>query len=353
MNKNSSIYIAGHNGLTGSAILESLKKDGYTNFILASHSELDLTDQKAVNSFFEINKPEYVFLCAAKVGGIVANNTYRADFIYQNLMIQSNVIHASYKNNVKKLLFLGTACIYPRNCPQPMKEEYLLTDVLEYTNEPYAIAKIAGLKMCESYNLQYNTNFISVMPSSLYGRNDNFNLENCHVLPALVRKMHLAKLYQEEGFDSVCAYLNKQSITDVKSYLDKYGITDETVEIWGTGNVKREFLHADDLADACIYIMKNVNFADLYTSTDKEIRNTHINIGSGEDITIKELAFLVKDIVGYKGNLTFNSSRPDGTIRKLGSCEKLNNLGWKYKISLKDGIKQMFNWYLSQNKVRD
>ncbi|RTJ72489.1 GDP-L-fucose synthase [Campylobacter jejuni] len=352
MNKDSKIYIAGHRGLTGSAIVKKLQNKGYSNLIFRTHSELDLTNQKAVADFFVKEKPEYVFLSAAKVGGIGANNTYRADFIYQNLMIQNNVIHQSYLNGVKKLLFLGTACIYPRECPQPIKEEYLLTSKLEYTNEPYAIAKIAGLKMCESYNLQYKTNFISVMPCSLYGANDNFNLETSHVLPAFIRKMHLAKVLQEEGVAKVQYLLNFNDENEVKNYLNRFGVTENSVEIWGSGKAMREFLHADDMADACVYVMEKVNFNDLYKNNDVEIRNTHINIGSGKDISIKDLAELVKHIVEYRGNLVFNTNKPDGTMKKLGSCKRINSLGWKAKIKLEDGIKMMYEWYLKEQNIR-
>lgn len=316
MQKNSKIYIAGHNGLVGSAILRNLKKSGYTNIIAKTHNELDLTNQIEVEEFFKTEKPEFVFLAAAKVGGIVANATYRADFIYENLSIQNNVIHQGYKHGVKKLLFLGSSCIYPKNALQPIKEEYLLTNELEYTNEPYAIAKIAGIKMCESYNIQHNTNFISVMPTNLYGENDNFDLKTSHVLPALLRKIHEAK------------------INNINS-----------VEIWGSGNPRREFLHSDDMANACIYIMQNIDFKDLIADT-KEVRNTHINIGVGKDISISELANLVKEIVGYKGEFKYDTSKPDGTMRKLLDVSKLKNLGWEYAISLESGIKSMYEWYL-------
>lgn len=317
MKKESKIYVAGHRGLVGSAIVKNLTCKGYTNIITRTHAELDLTNQEAVKAFFEHEKPEYVFLAAAKVGGIVANNTYRADFIYENLAIQNNVIHQSYVHGVKKLLFLGSTCIYPKNAVQPMKEEYLLTSELEYTNEPYAIAKIAGIKMCESYNIQYNTNFISVMPTNLYGPNDNFDLETSHVLPALIRKIHEAKL---RG--------------------------DNEVEIWGSGKPRREFLYSEDMADACVFLMENVDFKDLIDDK-KEIRNTHINIGTGEDISIKELAELIQQIVGYKGNLVYNTSKPDGTMVKLTNPTKLNSLGWSYKTDLTKGIQAVFNWYIN------
>lgn len=317
MKKDSLIYIAGHNGLVGSAILRNLQQKGYKNFLLKTHHELDLTNQQKVEEFFNQSRPEYVFLCAAKVGGIVANNTFRADFIYENLAIQNNIIHQSYKNGVKKLLFLGSSCIYPKNAAQPMSEDSLLKSELEYTNEPYAIAKIAGLKMCESYNIQYKTNFISVMPTNLYGENDNFDLQTSHVLPALIRKIHEAKINNQ----------NK-------------------VEIWGSGNPKREFLYSDDMADACVFIMENIDFKDLIKN-QKEIKNTHINIGTGEDISIKELANLIKEVVEYKGDFTFDTSKPDGTVRKLLDVDKLSTLGWRYKTNLKDGIKKAYDWYLN------
>ena len=322
MRKTSKIYIAGHRGLVGSAIVKNLKEKGYTNLIYRSHDTLDLMNQSAVAAFFQSEKPEYVILAAAKVGGIVANNTYRADFIYENLQIQNNVIHQSYLNGVKKLLFLGSTCIYPKNCPQPMKEEYLLTSELEYTNEPYAIAKIAGIKMCESYNLQYGTNFISVMPTNLYGPNDNFDLETSHVLPALIRKIHEAKI---RG--------------------------DKEVEIWGSGKPRREFLYSEDMADACVFLMENRDFSDIVNSTfsnghSNEIRNTHLNIGTGIDISIQELAEIIKKIVGFEGKFYFNTSKPDGTMAKLTDPSKLNALGWKHTVELEEGIRKMYEWYI-------
>lgn len=321
MKKNSKIYIAGHRGLVGSAIVKNLESKGYTNLIYRTHKELELLNSSAVAEFFESEKPEYVILAAAKVGGIVANNTYRTDFIYENLQIQNNIIHQSYLNGVKKLLFLGSTCIYPKNAPQPMHEDSLLTSELEYTNEPYAIAKIAGIKMCESYNLQYGTNFLSVMPTNLYGPNDNFDLETSHVLPALLRKMHEAKLNNEPK-----------------------------VEIWGSGKPRREFLYSDDMADACVFSLENRDFLELNFDTPvakvKEIRNTHINIGTGVDISIKELAQTIKDIVGYKGELYFNDTKPDGTMIKLTDPSKLHALGWKHKVELKEGITTMYKWYL-------
>jgi GDP-L-fucose synthase len=317
MQKTSKIYIAGHRGLVGSAIVKNLQSKGYTNLVYRTHKELDLMNQEAVANFFKEEKPEYVILAAAKVGGIVANNTYRADFIYENLQIQNNVIHQSYLNGVTKLLFLGSTCIYPKNAPQPMREDSLLTSELEYTNEPYAIAKIAGIKMCESYNLQYGTNFISVMPTNLYGPNDNFDLETSHVLPALLRKMHEAKLNNEPK-----------------------------VEIWGSGKPRREFLYSEDMADACVFLLENRDFKDTYAPDTKEIRNTHINIGTGVDISIKELAETIKKIVGYEGELYFNEDKPDGTMVKLTDPSKLHALGWRHKVELEEGIKTMYEWYL-------
>lgn len=305
MKKDSKIYIAGHRGLVGSAILRKLKEKEYRNFIVRTYSELDLTKQKDVEDFFDNERPEYVFLAAAKVGGIYANKTYPAEFIYQNLMIQNNVIHAAYQLGVKKLLFLGSSCIYPKMAPQPIKEEYLLSNYLEPTNEAYAIAKIAGLQMCKFYNQQYKTNFISVMPTNLYGPHDNFDLKNSHVLPALIRKFHDAKI------------LNK-----------------EYVEVWGTGSPLREFLHVEDMADACVYLMENYD------------GNQFINIGTGKEISIKELANLIKEIVGFNGEIRFDAAKPDGTPRKLLDVSRLEGLGWKYSISLKEGIQQTYNWFL-------
>lgn len=347
MNKGAKIFVAGHRGLVGSAILKNLQSKDYNNIITRTHKELDLTNQVDVAHFFKVEKPQYVILAAAKVGGIVANNVYRADFIYKNLMIQNNVIHQSYVSGVKKLLFLGSTCIYPKNCPQPMKEDYLLTDTLEYTNEPYAIAKIAGIKMCESYNLQYGTNFISVMPTNLYGPNDNFDLEKSHVLPALIRKIHLAKLLSESKFNEVIKDLGLTSITEARAFLCSYGVSDDSVEIWGSGKPKREFLWSEDMADACVFLMENRNFSDTYSEGDKTIRNTHINIGTGKDVSIKELAEIIQKEIGFKGTLVFNTDKPDGTLRKLTDVSKLNNLGWKHKVALEDGIKKAYNWYLN------
>ena len=347
MEKDSKIYVAGHRGLVGSALMNRLQLAGYTNIVTRSHAELDLTDQHAVAVFFEKEHPEYVFLAAAKVGGIIANNTYRADFIYENLAIQNNVIHQSYIHGVKKLLFLGSTCIYPRDCPQPMSEKYLLTDPLEYTNEPYAIAKIAGIKMCESYNLQYGTNFISVMPTNLYGPSDNFDLEKSHVLPALVRKMHLARLLEEEDMPGVMGDLGVWNEVEAKEILKRFGVSAENVQIWGTGRPRREFLWSEDMADACIYLMEQRNFVDTYSPGTMEIRNTHINIGSGEDITISDLAKLVRRTVGFSGQLVFDETKPDGTFRKLTDVSKLHGLGWRHKVVLEDGVTRVYEWYKS------
>ncbi len=348
MDKNAKIFVAGHRGLVGSAIVKNLQNKGYTNLLLYTHFELDLKNQKAVAEFFAEHKPEYVFLAAAKVGGIIANNTYRADFIYENLAIQNNVIHQSYINGVKKLLFLGSTCIYPKNAPQPMSEDCLLTKELEYTNEPYAIAKIAGIKMCESYNLQYGTNFISVMPTNLYGKNDNFNLETSHVMPALIRKIYLAKLLSEQNLNGVLADLKMSNEYEAREYLAKFGVSANKVEIWGTGSPRREFMYSDDMADACVFLMENRNFCDTFRSGTKEIRNTHINIGTGIDISIKELALLIREIVGFKGEIYFNTKKPDGAMLKLTDSSKIHSLGWRHKTELKDGIKQIYEWYRSQ-----
>ena len=347
MEKTAKIFVAGHRGLVGSAIVKNLNEKGYHNIITRTHDELDLKDNIKVEAFFEAEKPEYVFLAAAKVGGIVANNTYRADFIYENLMIQNNVIHQSYVHGVKKLLFLGSTCIYPKNSPQPMKEDYLLTGELEYTNEPYAIAKITGIKTCESYNLQYGTNFMSVMPTNLYGPNDNFDLEKSHVLPALMRKIHLAKLLSENKISEVVADLKVSSFEEAKPILERFKISAEAVEIWGSGAPMREFLWSEDMADACVFIMENRDFSDCYAN-NKDIRNTHINIGTGSDISIKELAYLIKKIVGYQGDFIFNSEKPDGTLKKLTDCSKLNALGWNHKVDLEEGITRMYHWLLNK-----
>lgn len=379
MKKDSKIFIAGHKGLVGSAILNKLRKNGYSNFVTRSHEELDLTDCLKVSEFFRSERPEYVFLAAAKVGGIVANNTYRADFMYENLMIQTNVIHHSYLNHVRKLMFFGSTCIYPKNCPQPIKEEYLLTGELEYTNEPYAVSKIAGFKMCDSYNLQYGTNFISVMPTSLYGFKDNYDLETSHVLPAIIRKMHLGKALVNNNWTEIRKDLKKRPIEGIDgseeegviiSILDKYGVkfqkqgagkgSSVTIEIWGSGNPKREFLWSEDLADAAIFIMERVAFTDLVEQypedhTRSEVRNTHINIGTGKEISIKDLALLVKEIVGFEGDIYFNTEKADGTMRKLTDTSKLHSLGWKHTIELREGIDLMYQNFMTSigsNKER-
>jgi GDP-L-fucose synthase len=373
MKKDSKIYVAGHRGLVGSAILQNLKNKGYTNFVTRIHTELDLIDNAAVAQFFEQEKPEYVFLAAAKVGGIVANDTYRADFIYANLMIQNNVIHQSYLHGVKKLLFLGSTCIYPKNCPQPMKEEYLLTDTLEFTNESYAIAKIAGIKMCESYNLQYDTNFISVMPTNLYGPNDNFDLEKSHVLPALIRKIHIGKALENDNWDAVRADLNKRPIEGINGDAEKeeilqklkaFGIsinnnnnnsnnngnTEVSVEIWGSGKPMREFLWSEDMADACVFLMENTDFKDVIASSQQkqgEIRNTHINIGTGLDVSIKALALKIQQVADFNGKFVFNAQKPDGTLRKLTDVSKLHDLGWQHNVDLEEGLQRVYKWYTS------
>lgn len=309
MNLDAKIYVAGHRGLVGSAIVRNLKEKGYTNIIYRTHKELDLTNQEEVRAFFEQEKPEYVFLAAAKVGGIHANNTYPADFIYDNLMIQNNVIKAAHDFEVKKLLFLGSTCIYPKMAQQPIKEEYLLTGALEETNEAYAVAKIAGLEMCKFFKRQYGDNFISCMPTNLYGPNDNFDLKNSHVLPALIRKFHEAKVNNSD-----------------------------VVEVWGTGTPLREFLYVDDMADACVFLMENYD------------GEQHVNIGTGEEVSIRELAETVKEVVGFEGELVFNTDMPDGTPRKLTTVDKLHSLGWKHKVSLNEGIKLSYNWFLENYK---
>ena len=351
MEKNSKIYVAGHRGLVGSAIVQNLNSKGYNNIITITHKELDLTNQAAVAAFFTIEKPDYVILAAAKVGGIIANNTYRADFIYENMMIQNNVIHQSYLHNVSKLLFLGSTCIYPKNAPQPMSEDCLLTDTLEYTNEPYAIAKIAGIKMCESYNLQYNTNFISVMPTNLYGPNDNFDLEKSHVLPALIRKIYLAKLMSESRFEEVIQNTKTKNIVAAEKYLQSFGVTKDSVEIWGSGEPRREFLWSKDMADACVFLLEKRDFKDTFKERDTEIRNTHINIGTGVDVSIKELAKTIKQTIGYKGELVFNTDKPDGTMRKLTDVSKLHKLGWKHSVELTDGVKTLYDWYINDSII--
>ena len=392
---NSKIYIAGHHGLVGSAIWENLIRRGYTNLVGRTHSELDLTDQIAVRKFFDEERPDAVVIAAAFVGGIMANNLYRADFIMMNMKIQCNIISEAYSHGVKKLLFLGSTCIYPKNAPQPMKEDCLLTGELEYTNEEYAIAKIAGLKMCESYNLQYGTNYIAVMPTNLYGPNDNFHLENSHVMPAMMRKIYLSKLLhqgewetikkdldlrpvganiKEEG-QSVRYVINGESQENtIRKVLSFYGIEDNRVTLWGTGRPLREFLWSEDMADASVHILLNVDFSDIigiekYSSVhygnkadgavDRnhstgrggaipslgEIRNCHINIGTGKELTIRELSELVVKVTDFRGEVLFDSSKPDGTMRKLIDVEKLHSLGWRHKVEIEEGVGRLFEWY--------
>ncbi len=355
MEKNAKIYIAGHRGLVGSAIWKNLQDKGYTNLIGRTHKELDLLDGMAVRKFFDEEQPEYVFLAAAFVGGIMANSIYRADFIYKNLQIQQNIIGESFRHNVKKLLFLGSTCIYPRDAEQPMKEDVLLTSPLEYTNEPYAIAKIAGLKMCESFNLQYGTNYIAVMPTNLYGPNDNFDLERSHVLPAMIRKIHLAHCLKEGNWEAVRKDMNQRPVEgvngdsskeDILAILKKYGISETEVTLWGTGTPLREFLWSEEMADASVFVMEHVDFKDTYKEGSKDIRNCHINIGTGKEITIRQLAERIVETVGYQGKLTFDSSKPDGTMRKLTDPSKLHSLGWHHKIEIEEGVQRMYEWYL-------
>ncbi len=362
MEKDSKIYVAGHRGLVGSAIMNNLRDKGYANLIGRSSSELDLRDAAAVERFFEAEKPEYVFLAAARVGGIVANNTYRADFIYDNLAIQNNVIGASFRHGVKKLLFLGSTCIYPRDCRQPMAESELLTGPLEYTNEPYAIAKIAGLKMCESFNLQHGTDYIAVMPTNLYGPNDNFDLERSHVLPALLRKMKLGRALERNDWDAVARDFALRPVEGVGqgatreemiAKMDKYGVRHTAdgaveVEIWGTGTPMREFLWSEEMADACVYIMQRVGFRDTFAPGTKEVRNCHINIGTGSEISIADLARLVARKMGFGGRLYFNSDRPDGTPRKLTDVSRLHALGWSHKIDMETGVERLCADLLSE-----
>jgi GDP-L-fucose synthase len=383
LEKNAKIYVAGHHGLVGSAIWNNLLQRGYTNLVGRSHKELDLTDQVAVRQFFDEEKPDAVVLAAAFVGGIMANSLYRADFIMQNMMMQCNVIGEAYKHGVQRLLFLGSTCIYPKNAPQPMTEDCLLTSPLEYTNEEYAIAKIAGLKMCESYNLQYGTNYIAVMPTNLYGPNDNFHLENSHVMPAMMRKVYLAKLIHDGEWDKIAIDLNKRPVEgvdgsssqdDILNILSKYGIEDNKVTLWGTGTPLREFLWSEDMADASVHVLLNVDFSDVigiekYSSvhygakTDGavdrnhsagrggaipslgEIRNCHINVGTGKELTIRELSELVAKAVGFEGTIEFDSTKPDGTMRKLIDVSKLHRLGWTHKVEIEDGVKKLFEWY--------
>ena len=383
LDQNSKIYVAGHHGLVGSAIWNNLLQRGYTNLVGRSHKELDLTDQVAVKRFFDEERPDAVVLAAAFVGGIMANSLYRADFIMMNMKIQCNVISEAYAHGVKKLLFLGSTCIYPKNAPQPMKEDCLLTSPLEYTNEEYAIAKIAGLKMCESYNLQYGTNYIAVMPTNLYGPNDNFHLENSHVMPAMMRKVYLAKLIHDENWQAIRTDMDKRPVegitgsasdADILMVLAKYGIYNNKVVLWGTGTPLREFLWSEDMADASVHVLLNVDFSDIigvekYSSvhygakTDGavdrnhsagrggalpslgEIRNCHINVGTGKELTIRELSELVVKAVGFEGTVEFDASKPDGTMRKLIDVAKLHSLGWTHKVEIEDGVQKLFEWY--------
>ena len=368
MEKNAKIYVAGHRGLVGSAIVRNLQKKGYTNIIGRTHKELDLTDQRAVDAFFDAEKPEYVFLAAAHVGGIMANNTYRADFMLINLQIQNNVISASQRTGVKKLMFLGSSCIYPRLAPQPIKEEALLTGELEYTNEEYALAKISGMRLCESMNLQYGCNYVAVMPTNLYGPNDNYDLVRSHVLPAMIRKMHLGHALEEGRWDDIRADLDKRPVGEVDGkateeaimdMLGKYGLkrgADGTVtlNLWGSGKPLREFLHSDDMADACVYVMERVDFEDIVKErglengtgdAGKEIRNCHLNVGSGTELHIADLAQIVKKTVGFRGDIKWDASKPDGTPRKLMDVSRLARLGWTYSITLEEGVKGVYSEY--------
>ena len=383
LQKDSKIYIAGHRGLVGSAIWHNLEQRGYTNLVGRSHDELDLTDQLAVRRFFDAEQPDAVVLAAAFVGGIMANSLYRADFIMQNMTMQCNVISEAYRHGVKKLLFLGSTCIYPKEAPQPMTEDALLTSPLEYTNEPYAMAKIAGLKMCEAYNMQYGTNYIAVMPTNLYGPNDNFHLENSHVMPAMMRKVYLSKLINDGDWTSIRRDLDIRPVEDtdgkadeqsIVSVLQKYGIYDNKVVLWGTGSPLREFLWSEDMADASVHILLNVDFSDIigiekYSSvhygaqTDGtvdrnhsegrggalpqlgEIRNCHINIGTGKELTIRELSHLVAETVQFRGDIVFDSTKPDGTMRKLTDVSKLHRLGWTHKVETDEGVSKLFEWY--------
>jgi GDP-L-fucose synthase len=372
--KQAKIYVAGHNGLVGTAITEALKRKGYTNIIGRTFEELDLRCQADTGAFFAQEQPEAVILAAAKVGGIMANNTLRAEFIYENLMIEANVIHAAYLNGVKKMVFLGSSCIYPRDCPQPMKEEHLLTSPLEYTNEPYAIAKISGLKMCEAYNLRYGTDFIAVMPTNLYGPNDNFNLTGGHVMPSLMRRIHLGKLLENGDMDGIRADLGKRPVDgftgseaeeEIVELLAKQGVkglrseglksegqrSGVTVTVWGTGSPLREFMYSGDMADATVYIMEKVSFSDLVTEGAKEVRNTHINIGTGEEITIKALSVLLREVTGFRGELVFDHTKPDGTPRKFLDSSKLHGLGFRHQTSLRDGARLMYQWYLGEGRT--
>ena len=359
LNKDSKIYVAGHRGLVGSAIWRNLEKRGYTNLVGKSHAELDLLDPVAVRQFFDREQPEAVILAAAHVGGIMANLVNRADFIYQNLQIQQNVIGEAWRHGVKKLVFLGRTCIYPKNAPQPIREDALLTSPLEYTNEPYAIAKIAGLKMCESLNLQYGTDYIAVMPTNLYGPGDNFHLEHSHVLPGMLRKMHLAKMLNRGDMDGVRADLrrlpvegcdaDRMSDAEIATLLAKYGITAEALHLWGSGKPLREFLWSEDMADATVHVMLNVGF-DQLKGDSTEVRNCHINIGTGKELTIAQLAEMVKETVGFEGRIEWNAEKPDGTMRKLCDVSKIHSLGWHHTVELADGVKMLYDWYLNAER---
>lgn len=354
LEQSAKIFVAGHRGLVGSAIWNNLKQRGYTNLTGRTHQELDLLDPIAVKRFFDEEQPEAVVLAAAHVGGILANLHYRADFIYQNLQIQQNVIGESFRHGVRKLLFLGSTCIYPREAPQPMKEEALLTSPLEYTNEPYAIAKIAGLKMCESFNLQYGTNYIAVMPTNLYGPNDNFHLENSHVLPAMMRKIYLAKCLNEGNWEAVRKDIDLRPVEGVngscteqviREKLAKFGITPEAVTLWGTGTPMREFLWSEEMADASVHVLLNVDFKDICAGKGEEIRNCHINIGTGKEISIREAAEMIIREVGFRGELRWDQSKPDGTLRKLTDVTRLHALGWHHRIEIDEGIHRLYEWY--------
>ncbi len=355
LQKTDKIYVAGHRGLVGSAIWRNLKERGFTNLVGRTHAELDLLDPVAVRDFFDKERPAAVVLAAAHVGGIMANSTYRADFIYQNLQIQQNVIGEAWRHGVKKLLFLGSTCIYPREAPQPIPEDALLTSPLEYTNEPYAIAKIAGLKLCESLNLQYGTDYIAVMPTNLYGPGDNFDLVNSHVLPAMMRKMHLAKLLSAGDFDALRADLRLRPIPgldaasasekEIAEALTHFGIHPDRLDLWGSGRPLREFLWSEDMADASVHILLNITFSDL-TKDKADIRNTHINIGTGRELTIAQLAEEIRRAVGFGGQICWDASKPDGTMRKLCDVSKLHSLGWHHKVELNDGITRLYDWYL-------
>ena len=368
LGKNSKIFVAGHHGLVGSAIWNNLKSRGYTNLVGRTHQELDLMDPVAVRQFFDEEQPDAVVLAAAHVGGIMANLHYRADFIYQNLQIQQNVIGESWRHGVKKLLFLGSTCIYPREAPQPMPEDCLLTSPLEYTNEPYAIAKIAGLKMCESFNIQYGTNYIAVMPTNLYGQNDNFHLENSHVLPAMIRKIHLAKCLGEGDWEAVRKDVNLRPVSlregghvvrvdgeseeqDILRVLLHYGIEPNAVTLWGTGRPMREFLWSEEMADASVHVLLNVDFKDTYDPNVKnadgitEIRNCHINVGTGKEISIRQLAELIRKEIGFEGEIRWDATKPDGTLKKLTDVKKLHSLGWHHKIEIDEGVHRLYEWY--------